>query len=48
MKNSYTKWQRVLTLALTLVLCVTLLPIDGLKASANPALNTGNELDILK
>jgi hypothetical protein len=44
MKNSYTKWQRVLAL----VLCITLLPIDGLKASANPALNTGNELGILK
>ncbi len=38
MKNTYTKLQRVLALALTLVLCITLLPIDGLKASTNPAL----------
>ncbi len=47
-KKTYTKLQRVLALALALVLCVTLLPVEGLSAFAKTTVGSAGALGIVE
>ena len=47
-KKTYTKLQRVLALALALVLCVTLLPVDGLSAFAKTTVGSAGALGVVE